>query len=162
MNDVGNKGERIVRDYFEGIKYDVTPAPNRKFYSYDMECNHQDHSFTIEVKTDVSAYKHAARRGEPDNPRLFIEFYNETIDEPSGIAASLATYYFYLLVNNDQNIVCNVFKKKDLFLYLLDSDTIKHTLHPSFGDHQTTGWLPYLGDLKDKKILKRQFVIGEW
>jgi hypothetical protein len=49
-----------------------------------------------------------------------------------------------------------------LFLYLLDSNTKKHTLNPNFGDHQTTGWLPYLGDLKDKKILKRQFVIGEW
>ena len=40
--DIGNKGERIVADYFTNIGYEVTPAPDRKFYDYDLECNHFD------------------------------------------------------------------------------------------------------------------------
>lgn len=162
MNSIGNKGEQIVREYFESIGYIVTMAPQRKFYLYDMECNHWEHSFTIEVKTDVSAYKHAQRRGEPDNPRLFVEYYNETSREMSGIAASRATYYFYLMVNDDQNIECNVFKRDELFDYLIYSDVQTHTLTPRFGDHQTTGWLPYLEELEVNNVLKRRFLIGEW
>lgn len=162
MNSIGNKGEQIVREYFESIGYIVTMAPQRKFYLHDMECNHWEHSFTIEVKTDVSAYKHAQRRGEPDNPRLFVEYYNETSREMSGIAASRATYYFYLMVNDDQNIECNVFKRDELFDYLIDSDVQTHTLTPRFGDHQTTGWLPYLNKLRDNNVLSRQFIIGNW
>ena len=161
--DIGNKGERIVADYFTNIGYEVTPAPDLKFYDYDLECNHYEHSFTIEIKTDVSAFDYAKRRGEADNPRLFIEYYSDTNDEPSGIAASCATYYFYLLVTPDKDVECNVFDRQHLHHYLLhDEDVYTHTLVPRFGDHQTTGWLPYRSDLERNGVLKRRFLIGKW
>jgi hypothetical protein len=162
MNSIGQKGEHIVREYMRRVGYNVTPAPDCKFYDYDMECHNWEASFTIEVKTDVSAYKHAKRRGKPDNVRLFIEYWNDTMDEPSGIAASVAEYYFYLIVNPDNDVECNVFKRDELHQYLIDSDTFTHTLVPFHNDHQTTGWLPNLDDLVANNIVKRQFVIDKW
>lgn len=162
MNDVGNKGEKMVRDFFEWMEYDVVPAPDRKFYDYDMTCIGNDAVFTIEVKTDVSAYTHATRRGEADNPRLFVEYYNETNDEPSGIAASCADYYFYLMLKPTNDVECNVFERQELHEYLLHSDVYSHTLVPRFADHQTTGWLPYLGELDGENLIKRQFSLGKW
>lgn len=162
MMDIGRKGERIVADYFTNIGYEVTPAPQRKFYDYDLECNHFEHSFTVEVKTDVSGYKYARQRGEADNPKLFIEYYNNTIEEPSGIAASCATYYFYMLVTPDNDVECNVFERQSLHHYLLHNDVQSKTIVPRFNDHTTTGWLPYLADLDQNDVVKRRFIIGKW
>lgn len=159
---VGDKGENIVADYFENIGYEVIKSPDKKFYAYDLECNHWEYSFTIEVKTDVSAYRYAKQRGEPDNPRLFIEYYNETMNEPSGITMSEATYYFYLIINNNNDVECNVFKRLELFNYLNDSETYTRTLIPKYNDHTTTGWLPYLEDLKSEGLLKKQWLIAKW
>ena len=162
MNEAGTRGEHIVREYMRRIGFNVVPAPNRKFYDYDMECHNWEASFTIEVKTDVSAYRHAKRRGTPDNPRLFIEYYNDTLNEPSGIAKSIAEYYFYLIVNLDNDVECNVFKRDELHQYLIDSDTYSHTLVPHFNDQMTTGWLPNLDDLVANDVVKRQFLIDKW
>ena len=162
MNNIGKKGEHIVREYMRRIGFNVTPAPNKKFYLYDMECESWESSFTIEVKTDVSAYKHAKRRGTPNNPRLFIEYYNETMGEPSGIAASVATYYFYLMVTPANDVECNVFKRDEFHQYLIDSDVYTHTIVPFHNDHQTTGWLPNLDDLVADNMIKRQFLIDKW
>lgn len=162
MNEAGKKGEHIVREYMRRIGFNVVPAPNRKFYDYDMECHNWEASFTIEVKTDVSAYRHAKRRGTPDNPRLFIEYYNDTLDAPSGIAKSIAEYYLYLIVNLDNDVECNVFKRDELHQYLIDSDTCSRTIVPHFNDQQTTGWLPNLDDLVANNVVKRQFVIDKW
>jgi len=162
MNKIGDKGEKMVREFFHWMEYDVVPAPDRKFYDYDMTCINGDVMFTIEVKTDVSAYKYAKGRGEPDNVRLFIEYHNDTQNEPSGIAASCADYYFYLLVTPANDVECNVFERQELHHYLLHSDVYTHTLVPRFSDHQTTGWLPYLNDLERENLVKRRFSIGKW
>lgn len=145
MNFTGEIGEDLVASYMTNMGYEVEFAPKRAFYDWDLKCSKDDSLITIEVKYDSKAYMWAKRRKTPDYPNLYIEFENTNQNKPSGIKASIADFYFYILKKGENNI-CYIFDRKELLSCLEDND-FKIVGNSSSGDNNALGWIPPLHEL---------------
>lgn len=145
MNFTGEIGEDLVAAYMVSMGYEVEFAPKRVFYDWDLRCTKDGESLTIEVKYDSKAYMWAKRRKTPDKPNLYIEFENTNQNKPSGIKASVADFYFYILKDGDKNI-CYIFNRELLLSHLDDYD-YKVVGNSSSGDNNALGWIPPLHEL---------------
>lgn len=151
--NLGNKGEKIWYDHIKTSHTNIESAPNKKFYDWDLKGEVSGRVITYEVKFDNSGYYYARKRKKPVN--LYIEFKNTNKDEDSGILASKATYYVYMLSNND-TIEIYVFDRLQLLQRLQGKGFIIKG-NKTGGDNNALGWLPPLLELKDiilKKIVK--------
>ena len=91
----GNIGESLWLNELSKTHTDIEKAPNKKFYDWDIKANYKGNEVTYEVKYDSKGYYYADRYSRPVN--LYIEFQNTKKGEDSGIIASKATYYVYIL-----------------------------------------------------------------
>jgi len=149
MNFTGKYGEELVMCYMEGMGYDVTLAPPRVFYDWDLKCVNGSDEITIEVKYDSKAYMWAKRRKTPDQPNLYIEFKNTKKDSDSGIIMSKSDFYFYILKLPDGRNMCHMFARKELLEYLKVGN-FKVVGNSSSGDDNALGWIPPLHELMNE------------
>ena len=129
--------------------YNITTAPKKKFYDWDVKSEHSNRIYTFEVKYDEKAYWWAARRNTPEEPNLYIEFKNTNKDEDSGIRASKALYYVYMLVR-DESVSAYLFERKGLLSHL-EQVTYKVVGNSATGDDNALGWIPPLTSLVNQK-----------
>lgn len=142
----GDIGESLWCTHLEKKgHYNITTAPKKKFYDWDVRSEHSNRHYTFEVKYDEKAYWWANRRGTPENPNLYIEFKNTNKDEDSGIRASKALYYVYMLVRDD-SVTAYLFERKGLLNHL-EQVTYKVVGNSATGDDNALGWIPPLEQL---------------
>jgi hypothetical protein len=147
----GDIGEAIWVDHLEEMgHYDIETAPKRKFYDWDIKSVIDGKTYTFEVKYDSKAYWWAKRRNTPDKPNLYIEFKNTNKNEDSGIKASKATYYVYML-KDEERVDAYVFEREGLLSHLL-SVTYKTAGNSATGDNNALGWIPPLDNLVTQKF----------
>lgn len=84
-NSIGKTGEKYVQNLF--IKHGLNCIPS-DVKEYDLLLHYQLKQFKIEVKYDVMAYH---------TGNLAIEYHNHRKDKPSGIFASQADYWVYVI-----------------------------------------------------------------
>ena len=142
----GDIGEDLWCTHLENKgHYNITPAPKMKFYDWDVKSEHNNREYTFEVKYDEKAYWWANRRGKPEQPNLYIEFKNTNKDEDSGIRASKALYYVYMLVR-DESVTAYLFDRVGLLSHLEDI-SYKVVGNAATGDDNALGWIPPLHQL---------------
>jgi len=142
----GDIGEDLWCDYIKKRGHtDIIRAPKKKFYDWDVKSIYNKEELTFEVKYDSKAYWWANRRNTPDKPNLYIEFKNTNKDEDSGIKASKALYYVYMLSNEDK-VEAYVFERGGLLSHLL-SVSYKVVGNAATGDDNALGWIPPLHQL---------------
>lgn len=142
----GDIGESLWCTHLEKKgHYNITTAPKKKFYDWDVRSEHSNRYYTFEVKYDEKAYWWAAKRGTPEKPNLYIEFKNTNKDEASGIRASKALYYVYMLVRDD-SVTAYLFERKGLLNHL-EQVTYKVVGNSATGDDNALGWIPPLHQL---------------
>lgn len=127
----------------------ITTAPKKKFYDWDVCSQHGTREYTFEVKYDSKAYWWAEKRGTPNEPNLYIEFKNTNKNEDSGIRASKALYYVYMLVNGD-DVTAYLFEREGLLNHL---EQVKYKVvgNAATGDNNAQGWIPPLHQLLTQK-----------
>jgi len=146
----GDIGEGLWCTHLENKgHYNITTAPKKKFYDWDVKSEHSNRIYTFEVKYDEKAYWWAARRNTPEEPNLYIEFKNTNKDEDSGIRASKALYYVYMLVR-DESVSAYLFERKGLLSHL-EQVTYKVVGNSATGDDNALGWIPPLTSLVNQK-----------
>ena len=146
----GDIGEGLWCTHLENKgHYNITTAPKKKFYDWDVKSEHSNRIYTFEVKYDEKAYWWAARRNTPEEPNLHIEFKNTNKDEDSGIRASKALYYVYMLVR-DESVSAYLFERKGLLSHL-EQVTYKVVGNSATGDDNALGWIPPLTSLVNQK-----------
>ena len=142
----GDIGEELWCTHLENKGHtNIETAPKRKFYDWDIKSVYNTSTYTFEVKYDSKAYWWANRRNTPDKPNLYIEFKNTNKDEDSGIKASKALYYVYMLSNEDK-VEAYVFERGGLLSHLL-SVSYKVVGNAATGDDNALGWIPPLHQL---------------
>lgn len=142
----GDIGEDLWCKHLENKgHYNITTAPKMKFYDWDVKSQHNNREYTFEVKYDGKAYWWASRRGKPEEPNLYIEFKNTNKDEDSGIRASKALYYVYMLVR-DESVTAYLFDRVSLLSHLEDI-SYKVVGNAATGDDNALGWIPPLQQL---------------
>ena len=141
----GDYGQDLVMAYLKSYQYEVEEAPKKLFYDWDIKAKKNDRTITIEVKYDSKAYVWAARRGNPEQPNLYIEFRSTTRNDDSGILKSKADYYFYILKTGDKDIAF-VFDRVQLLKHLQNSN-YKVVGNGATGDDNAQGWIPPLHEL---------------
>lgn len=144
MNYSGKIGEDLWANYLLDKGYDIVTAPARKFYDWDIKADKEDKTLTFEVKYDEKAYWWAKRRKTPTEPNLYIEFRNTTKAEDSGILASKADYYIYIM--KEDNDTAYVFNRKELAEFCQCSD-FRVVGNSATGDDNAEGWIPKLSEL---------------
>ena len=148
----GDIGEGLWCTHLENKgHYNITTAPKKKFYDWDVKSEHSNRIYTFEVKYDEKAYWWAARRNTPEEPNLYIEFKNTNKDEDSGIRASKALYYVYMLVR-DESVSAYLFERKGLLSHL-EQVTYKVVGNSATGDDNALGWIPPLTSLVNQKCV---------
>ena len=146
----GDIGEGLWCTHLENKgHYNITTAPKKKFYDWDVRSEYNDRHYTFEVKYDSKAYWWADRRGTPEEPNLYIEFKNTNKDEDSGIRASKALYYVYMLVRGEA-VTAYLFERKGLLSHL-EQVTYKIVGNSATGDDNALGWIPPLTSLVNQK-----------
>jgi len=146
----GDIGEELWVNHLKEMGHeDLETAPKRKFYDWDIKSNINGKTYTFEVKYDSKAYWWAKRRKAPDKPNLYIEFKNTNKNEDSGIKASKATYYVYML-KDEERVDAYVFEREGLLSHLL-SVTYKTAGNSATGDNNALGWIPPLDSLVTQK-----------
>ena len=154
---LGNKGEEIWLNHIKSSHQEIELAPKRKFYDWDIKGTFNGDVLTYEVKYDNSGYYYARRHRKDVN--LYIEFRNTNKGENSGILASKAIYYVYMLCNHERDEVeIYVFNRLELLTHLQNNNyPVKG--NKTGGDNNASGWLPPLKALKNlvlKKIIKKK------
>ena len=147
----GNDGEIIWKRIMEGSHTNIIEAPNKKFYDWDLKGTYKGRDLTYEVKYDVSGYKYAYSKQRPVN--VYIEYKNTTKNEYSGILASKADYYVYILKNGINNEIY-VFDRLELIDKLRELKP-RELVNKTGGDNNAVGLVPSLESLKTivKKII---------
>jgi len=146
----GDIGEGLWCTHLENKgHYNITTAPKKKFYDWDVRSEYNDRHYTFEVKYDSKAYWWADRRGTPEEPNLYIEFKNTNKDEDSGIRASKALYYVYMLVRGE-SVTAYLFERKGLLSHL-EQVTYKIVGNSATGDDNALGWIPPLTSLVNQQ-----------
>ena len=152
MNEAGTIGENKFAEYLIAQGYQIEKAPPVKFYDWDIRATKPERRpLTFEVKYDEKAYYWAERRGTPDNPNIYIEYRNTNQNENSGILASKAEYYVYIL-KSEQDIAY-VFNRLNLCDHLLAS-SYRTAGNSATGDNNALGWIPPL-----KEVIKHRSFI---
>jgi hypothetical protein len=141
----GDYGQELVMKYLQDYGYETKEAPKKLFYDWDVKGIKGGREVTIEVKYDSKAYYWAARRGNPEQPNLYIEFRSTTRNEDSGILKSKADFYFYILKTGDKDIAF-VFNRVQLLQHLQMSN-YKIVGNSATGDDNAEGWIPPLHEL---------------
>jgi len=144
MNHSGKIGEGLWADYMSSKGYSITTAPNGPFYDRDIKAIRDDKVVTFEVKYDEKAYWWAKRRGKPSEPNLYIEFKNTNKGADSGILASKADYYIYIM--KEDNNRAYVFNRVSLCDLCITSN-FKVVGNSSTGDDNAEGWIPPLSEI---------------
>lgn len=145
LNKLGDKGENKWAAYLESRGYAVQRAPNEVFYDWDMKAVHPTAGEqTFEVKYDQKAYYWAKKRKDVENPNIYIEYKNTSTGKDSGIFASKANFYVYIV--KDVSDIAYVFKRLDLCDFLLSSSFLTAG-NSATGDDNSLGWIPPLKEL---------------
>ncbi len=139
----GKKGEQLWSAHMTAHGYAIQTAPDTKFYDWDIKATKGPKTITFEVKYDEKAMYWAAKRNTPDKPNLYIEYRNTRANEDSGIMASKADYYVYIIAPDN---VAHVFKRDELLSHLLTS-SYRTTGNSTYGDDNAEGWIPPLHEL---------------
>lgn len=145
MNHSGKIGERLWADYMSSKGYTIKTAPiGVPFYDWDIHASKDGEEITFEVKYDEKAYWWAKRRGKPSEPNLYIEFKNTNKDANSGILASKADYYIYIMKeDSNRAYVFNRIALCDLCIV----SNFKVVGNASTGDDNAEGWIPPLSEI---------------
>jgi len=144
VNPAGKIGEAKWREYLEFRGFDIEPAPDEVFYDWDLKASTDGRTYTFEVKYDEKAYYWAEKRGNPDNPNMYIEYKNTNQNKNSGILASKADYYVYILKAKED--IAYVFKRPELCDHLIQS-SYKNVGNSATGDNNALGWIPPLKEM---------------
>ena len=150
----GDLGESLWLNELSTTHTDIEKAPNKRFYDWDIKANYKGLVYTYEVKYDAKGYYYADRYNRPVN--LYIEFENTKKKESSGILASKADYYVYILKSLDNVETAYVFDRLELLSYLKNND-IKIKGNSFGGDNNAKGWLPSLKQLKH--LIKKKIIL---
>ena len=154
----GDIGEDLWCDYIKTRGHtDIVRAPKKKFYDWDVKSIYQKNELTFEVKYDSKAYWWANRRGMPEQPNLYIEFKNTNKDEDSGIKASKAIYYIYILKRDESNTAF-VFEREGMLSHL-EQVTYKVVGNSATGDNNALGWIPPLDSLITQPFFVNKIVL---
>ena len=146
----GDIGESLWCEHLEHKGHtNITTAPKKKFYDWDVCSQHGTRQYTFEVKYDSKAYWWASKRGTPEQPNLYIEFKNTNKEEDSGIRASKAMYYVYMLVR-DEAVTAYLFERESLLNHL-EQVSYKVVGNSATGDDNALGWIPPLHKLTTQK-----------
>ena len=156
----GKYGESLWADYMESKGYSVKNAPTgAPFYDWDIEATKDGRVVTFEVKYDEKAYWWAKRRGKPNEPNLYIEFRNTNKGMDSGILASIADYYIYIM--KEDNDRAYVFRREELCSLCMASE-FKVVGNASTGDDNAEGWIPPLSEiLKHENVFVKSILLSE-
>jgi len=144
MNQSGTIGEAKFASYLNTIGYEVEKAPSRKFYDWDIKATKGSKVITFEVKYDEKAYYWAEKRGTPTEPNIYIEYKNTNRNEDSGIIASKADYYIYILKATED--IAYVFDRVKLCDHLVNA-SYKTVGNSATGDDNALGWIPPLSQV---------------
>lgn len=151
----GDKGESIWLRELDKTHTNIETAPKRKFYDWDIKALYKGKEVTYEVKYDSKGYYYANRHNRPVN--LYIEFQNTNKDEDSGIKASKAIYYVYILKSIDNVETAYVFNRLELLNHLTKENyPVKG--NKSGGDNNALGWIPPLNKLTH--LLRKKVVVS--
>lgn len=131
------EGEKIWLNYLSKTHTNLITAPNYKFYDWDIKGNYKGNTYTYEVKYDKIGVFYAKKYSRDVN--LYIEFKNTVQNEDSGILASKADYYVYIIVD-DTIETAYVFNRIELLNHIKASK-YKETGNNLSGDNNATGWL---------------------
>tara|TARA_B100000768_G_scaffold181961_1_gene207770 strand:- start:2230 stop:2700 length:471 start_codon:yes stop_codon:yes gene_type:complete len=151
----GNIGESLWLSEISKTHTDIEKAPNKKFYDWDVKAKYKGEEVTYEVKYDSKGYYYADRYNRPVN--IYIEFLNTKKGEDSGIIASKATYYVYILKSMDNTETAYVFNRIELLKYLKNAD-VKVKGNSFGGDNNAKGWIPSLNSLEHLILKKVLFI----
>lgn len=151
----GNIGESLWLGELSKTHTDIEKAPNKKFYDWDIKAKYKGLEISYEVKYDSRGYYYADRYSRPVN--IYIEFLNSKKGEDSGILASKADYYVYILKSLDNIETAYVFKRLDLLYYLQNND-VKIKGNSFGGDNNAKGWIPSLESLTHLIVKKIVFI----
>ena len=151
----GNIGESLWLSELSNTHTDIEKAPNKRFYDWDIKAKYNGREVTYEVKYDSKGYYYADRYNRPVN--IYIEFLNTKKGENSGILASKATYYVYILKSLYDVETAYVFDRLELLEYLRNAD-IKVKGNSFGGDNNAKGWIPPLNSLKHLILKKVLFI----
>ena len=150
----GNLGESLWFNHLSVTHTEIEKAPNKRFYDWDIKAKYKDVFYTYEVKYDSKGYYYADRYNRPVN--LYIEFQNTNKKESSGILASKADFYVYILKSLDNVETAYVFDRLELLNYLKNND-VKIRGNSFGGDNNAKGWTPSLGELK--QLIKNKIIL---
>ena len=153
----GDIGEELWCNYLRGLGHTPITAPKRKFYDWDVKVIAVEREVTFEIKYDSKAYWWAARRKTPEEPNLYIEFKNTNKDEDSGIRASKAHYYIYILKRDDTN-TAYIFERLGLLEHL-ERVNYKVVGNAATGDDNAQGWIPPLSQLVTQKFFLQKIYL---
>lgn len=142
---LGNIGETLWVKHLAYTHSNLVTAPPTKFYDWDVKGVYQGRDVTYEVKYDAKGYYYADRHKRPVN--LYIEYRNTNQNEPSGILASKADYYVYILRSLDKQETAYVFNRLELLHHLQETNYPSKT-NRTGGDNNAIGWLPPLEKVK--------------
>jgi len=151
--NIGKRGELLWKCELEKNHKIIHTAPNKKFYDYDIKAEYNGVEYTYEVKYDAKGYEYAKLYNRPVN--LYIEFKNTTLNEDSGIKASIANYYVYILNNNGVE-TAYVFDRIKLLNHL-ETSNYKVRGNKVGGDNNALGWTPPLHNLTN--LIRREVVL---
>lgn len=150
----GHKGESLWLKQLEYTHTNIEKAPNKRFYDWDIKASYKGREVTYEVKYDSKGYYYADRQNRPVN--LYIEFKNTNKDEDSGIKASKATYYVYILKSLDGVETAYVFNRLELLEHL-ESNNYRVRGNKNGGDNNAQGWTPPLDSLRP--LLRKKIIL---
>lgn len=160
MNHSGKIGEGLWADYMSSRGYSIEMAPNGIFYDWDIKATRDDKIVTFEVKYDEKAYWWAKRRGNPSEPNLYIEFKNTNNGADSGILASKADYYIYIMKEDGNRAY--VFDREELCGLCVTSD-FKVVGNSSTGDDNAQGWIPSLSKvISNEKVFIKSILLSDF
>lgn len=149
----GKRGESLWFNELSKTHTDIENAPNKRFYDWDIKGKYKGKETTYEVKYDSRGYYYADRHNRPVN--LNIEFKNTNKDEDSGIRASKADYYIYILKSLDGVETAYVYDRLELLNHL-EKANYRVRGNKQGGDDNAEGWTPPLDSLKH--ILRKKIV----
>ena len=151
----GDIGESLWKKELQKNHTNITSAPNKKFYDWDIKATFEGQEITYEVKYDTKGHYYAKKHNRGVN--LYIEYKNTRKGEISGIRASKANYYVYILEDLKKCRRAYVFERVELLEHLqANSYPVKG--NKSSGDNNAEGWTPPLEKLRP--ILKKEVLLN--
>lgn len=151
----GDIGESLWKKELQKNHTNITSAPSKKFYDWDIKATFEGVEITYEVKYDTKGHYYAKKHNRGVN--LYIEYQNTRKNEKSGIRASKADYYVYILEDLQKCRRAYVFNREELLRHL-EASQYKIKGNKSSGDNNAMGWIPPLEKLRC--ILKKEVLLN--